>query len=288
MRVEEKLLLSRLAERRDVELIRIDDGELTMDIAGGTDIAASTLESARALGSCDVVVLRSISQTKNLVMARILDSWGIACVNPAAVVECCADKVRTTLALSANQVPTIPTLVAISPDAALRAIESMGYPCVIKPTTGSWGRLVARVNDREAAEALLEHKSTLGGSAHSVFYIQAYVDKPGRDIRAFYIGGRTVAAITRSSGHWITNTARGAQAQGYPISEELDSLCRRAAEAVGGGALALDVFEQGDRLLVNEVNATMEFRNSVEPTGVDIPGLLVSHALEVSEQRRCA
>ncbi len=156
---------------------------------------------------------------------------------------------------------------------------------VLKPSVGSWGRLLAKVNDREAAEALVEHKQTLGSYQHGIFYIQAFVDKPGRDIRSFVIGGATVAAIRRYSAHWITNTARGGRAEACPITDEVDALSVAAARAVGGGVVAVDLIETADGgLLVNEVNHTMEFRNSIEPTGVDIPGKVVDYLLTVGAE----
>ena len=170
--------------------------------------------------------------------------------------------------------------MAFTPESALAAIEELGYPAVIKPVVGSWGRLLARINDRDAAEAVLEHKEVLGSYQHSIVYIQEFIAKPGRDIRAFVIGDETVGAIYRHSEHWITNTARGGQASKCPVTPEIDDLCRRAAQAVGGGVLAIDLLEDPDRgFLVNEVNHTMEFRNSIEPTGVDIPARVVEYVL---------
>jgi [lysine-biosynthesis-protein LysW]--L-2-aminoadipate ligase len=175
--------------------------------------------------------------------------------------------------------------IATTPEAALDAIEAMGYPVVLKPAIGSWGRLLAKVNDREAAEAILEHKSTLGSYQHSIFYIQEYINKPDRDIRSFVVGDETICAITRHSAHWITNTARGGSAENCSVTPELDRLSRAAARAVGGGIVAVDLLEDADgRLLVNEVNYTMEFRNSIEPTGVDIPGRIVDYVLQVGER----
>jgi [lysine-biosynthesis-protein LysW]--L-2-aminoadipate ligase len=153
---------------------------------------------------------------------------------------------------------------------------------VLKPVVGSWGRLLSKINDRDAAETVLEHKDVLGSYQHSIYYIQEYVQKPGRDIRAFVIGNQTICAIYRASGHWITNTARGGQASNCPVTPELNGLCQRAARAVGGGVLAIDVLEDPDRgFLVNEVNHTMEFRNSIHTTGVDIPARVVEYVLAV-------
>jgi [lysine-biosynthesis-protein LysW]--L-2-aminoadipate ligase len=112
----------------------------------------------------------------------------------------------------------------------------------------------------------------LGSVQHQTYYIQPYVEKRNFDIRAFVLGEQTICAIRRNSEHWITNTARGASTEGYPVGDQLADLGRRAAAAVGGGAVAIDLFEtpRGE-LVVNEVNSTMEFRNSIAVTGVDIP-----------------
>jgi [lysine-biosynthesis-protein LysW]--L-2-aminoadipate ligase len=148
----------------------------------------------------------------------------------------------------------------------------------LKPVVGSWGRLLAKVDDRAAAEAFIEHKAALGIN-HQVYYIQEYVAKPGRDIRAFVIGERPICAIYRSSENWITNTARGGIATNCPLTSQMIDICFRTAQAVGGGLLAMDLFETGDGLVVNEINHTMEFRNSISTTGVDIPARMVDYVL---------
>jgi [lysine-biosynthesis-protein LysW]---L-2-aminoadipate ligase len=228
----------------------------------------------------DVVLERCISQTQAVTAVRTLEAFGLPCVNPSRVIETCGDKLTTSLELARRGIPTPRVKIAVEPDAALQAIEEMGYPCVLKPTIGSWGRLLARINDRDAAEAVIEHKATLGSVQHSVFYVQEHVEKPGRDLRIFMCGEEPIAAIARASAHWITNTARGGQATALPITSEVAEICRRASEAVGGGVLAIDLLECPRRgLLVSEVNHTMEFRNSIEPTGVDIPGRMIDYVL---------
>ena len=151
-------------------------------------------------------------------------------------VSTCGDKMLTSAALQAAGVPIPRTLMALSVESALEAIEEMGYPVVLKPPLGSWGRLLAKVNDRETAEAILEHKATLGGYAHSTFYIQEYVEKPGRDIRTMVAGDEVVYAIYRRSEHWITNTAQGGKAELCPLSPDVVELSLAAARAVGVGA----------------------------------------------------
>jgi len=281
VRVEEKMLLEAFSRRSGAEVVRIDDDLIQAPLAGAVGLSGPAAD----LRSCDVVMLRGLGHFRQLALARLVEAWGIPVVNPAEVVDTCGDKLRTTLALAGARVPTPAARVAFTVEAALVAVEELGYPCVVKPTVGSWGRLVARLSDRDAAEAVLEHKSLLGGPLHNVLYLQAHIAKPGRDLRAFVLEGQTVAVIGRRSDHWITNTARGARAEAVVISPELVSLCASAAAAVGGGALAIDLLEGPDGLLVNEVNSTMEFRNSVAPTGVDIPTLLVDHTLAVAARR---
>jgi [lysine-biosynthesis-protein LysW]--L-2-aminoadipate ligase len=157
---------------------------------------------------------------------------------------------------------------------------------VLKPVVGSWGRLLAKINDRDAAEALLEHKSVLGSYQHSIFYIQEYIEKPGRDIRAFVVGDQTVTAIYRKSPHWITNTARGGEGEICPVTPDLEEICMKAAQAVGGGVLAVDVIEHPERgFLVNEINHTLEFHTTQPMTGVDIADLIVGYVLEVAQEK---
>jgi [lysine-biosynthesis-protein LysW]--L-2-aminoadipate ligase len=274
VRVEEKFLLAEL-ERREVEVVRFDDRTLTLDLH-------------RQVIDCDVVLERCINHLRALYTLRVLNDWDVPTVNSYDVANICGDKLLTSAALVRAGVPTPRTVIAYTPESALIAIEGIGYPVVLKPAVGSWGRLLARVNDRDAAEALLEHKVTLGSFHHGAFYIQEYVDKPGRDIRSFVVGDTTIAAIYRDSAHWITNTGRGGRASNCPVTPELDALSRAAAAAVGGGVVAIDLFEGPEGLLVNEVNYTMEFRNSIDTTGVDIPAKIVDYVIAVGEQSRAS
>jgi len=263
--VEEKLLLKELERRPDVDVIRINDSERYFDIS-------------QLPVNVDVVFERSISYSRGLYISRIFEAHGVPVVNPTAVAERCGDKYITSQILVSNDIPTPRVLMAFDADATLEAIEAVGYPCVLKPVVGSWGRLLARVDNRETAEAIIEHKSSLGVN-HQVFYVQEYVNKPGRDIRAFVIGSEPIAAIYRTSESWITNTARGGQASNCPLTAELRKLCQRAAEAMGGGLLAIDLFETNDGFTVNEVNHTMEFRNSIDTTGVNIPARMADYVI---------
>jgi [lysine-biosynthesis-protein LysW]--L-2-aminoadipate ligase len=194
----------------------------------------------------------------------------------------CGDKLLTSIVLAEHGIPQPEVRVAFTQESALVAIEEMGYPVVLKPAVGSWGRLLAKVNDRDAAEALLEHKTTLGSYHHAIFYIQKYVEKRGRDIRSFVVGNECIAAIYRYADHWITNTARGGSAAACPVDPDLAHVSLTAARAVGGDVVALDIFEGADGYIVNEINYTMEFKNSITPTGVDIPGRIADHVVGIA------
>jgi len=275
LRTEERLLIAAL-EQRGAIVERLLDRQLRLEVTAPPP-------------QYDVVVGRSVSQLRGLHVASVFEAWGIPVVNPTRVLEVCNDKLRTTALLAAAGIPQPRVMVAFSPEEALEAADALGYPVVVKPPLGSWGRLLARVNNRRAAEELLRHKRLLGGFHHGTVYIQEWVPKPGRDIRAFVVGEETICAIYRSSSHWVTNTARGAAASNCPVTSELAELCSRVARAVGGGVLAVDVLEHPERgYLVNEVNATMEFRNSIAPTGVDIPGRVADYVLAVARASRPA
>ncbi|MBL4844485.1 MAG: lysine biosynthesis protein LysX [Planctomycetes bacterium] len=267
IRVEEKLLMKEL-DSRGLDYERIDDRELIFELGNNT------------FERFDVVVERCINHSRAVYALKILEGWGIPTVNRYGTAEVCGNKILTSTALQQAGVPQPRVKIAFTPKSAIEAMEEMGYPVVLKPGVGSWGRLLSKINDREAAETVLEHKELLGTYHHSIFYIQEYIKKPGRDIRAFVIGDETIAAIYRTSPHWITNTSRGGEGSVCEVTPELNEICLAAAKAVGGGVVAIDVFEDPERgLIVNEVNYTMEFRNSIEPTGVNIPGRIVDYVL---------
>ncbi|HLJ66269.1 MAG TPA: lysine biosynthesis protein LysX [Chloroflexota bacterium] len=274
VRVEEKLLFDEF-ERRGVPLTRIDDREIVFELGGRTD---------RSRLPYDMVLERCINHSRALYGLKLLEDAGIKTVNTYRVADTCGNKILTSSALAREGVPGPRTLIAFTPESALRAIEEVGYPAVLKPAVGSWGRLLSLVSDRYAAEAILEHKEILGSYHHSIFYVQEFVPKPGRDIRSFVVGDECICAIYRYSGHWITNTARGGRAENCPVTDEVAALSLAAARAVGGGILAIDLLEADRGLLVNEVNYTMEFRNSIDTTGVNIPAKIVDYVVRQARE----
>lgn len=265
----------------------LDDLGVPYDKVYTPQLTVTFDEQGRAAVPWKVAIERCVSQSRGHGVTRALEGFGVKVINPAHVIELCGDKLATNAALHAHGLPTPRTGVAFDGDAALNLIESMGYPVVLKPTVGSWGRMVSRLNDRAAAEAVIEHKEVLGGPQHGIFYMQELIDKPGRDIRAFVVGGECIGAIYRTSEHWITNTARGAKASNCPVTPEIADLAVRAAAAVHGQIVAIDLVEDPAAqngwggLKIIEINHTMEFKNSVATTGVNIPRRMGEYAISL-------
>ncbi|MDK2870182.1 MULTISPECIES: lysine biosynthesis protein LysX [Pyrococcus] len=230
----------------------------------------------------DVVIIRNISHFKALYLAKLFEDAGIPVVNPFNIILEAGDKLLATLKLS-KKVKVPRWGVAISENGAKNLGKKLGFPFVSKPIYGSWGRLVTKVNDIDALESLLEHKTWMKNPLYNIHYFQEFVEKPGRDIRSYVIGGEFVTAIYRYSDHWITNTARGGKATPC-TDEDVKEVSIKAWEAFGDGALAIDIFESPQGLLVNEVNPNMEFKNAARVTGVDIARKLVEYAVEVAKR----
>ncbi len=264
IRKDEKLLLSELRERgHDVEKIDVRRNQFGLD---GTTAPIDDL---------DLVVDRCLATSRSLYATEFLEHYGVPVVNTHQTAVTCADKVKNSLALQREGVPTPATDVAFTKEAALESIEKFGYPCVLKPVVGSWGRLMAKIDTRDAAEAILEHKATLGHYEHKVFYVQEFVEKPGRDIRVLATDGDPVAAMTRSADHWLTNAAKGAETARFDLDDEARELVTAASKAVGGGLLGVDLMEAGDSYVVHEVNHTVEFKALNDAVDEDVPATVV-------------
>ena len=270
IRPEEKWILE-AAANRGLAVERLHDEEVTFPLV-------------RNGFKADLVLNRSVSHSRSLYALRFFEHYGVPTVNPYDVVALCGDKVLASLRLAEAGIPTPRTVVALTPEAARKALDEVGYPAVLKPPVGSWGRLMAKVDDAEQADQIIEHKAALGSPMHSIFYVQEYVEKPERDLRAFVVGDEIVAAMSRHSKEWRTNAARGATAEPLDPTDEMEDLALRAAKAVGGGVLAVDLMESADGLVVHEVNPTPEFRALTGATGVDVAGRILDYVEGVAKR----
>jgi [lysine-biosynthesis-protein LysW]---L-2-aminoadipate ligase len=276
LRQEEKLILA-AARARGMIVTPIFDRNLTLDLSAPT--------AAESGVDVDVMLDRSVVHSRAGYTLWAMNRWGIPTLNSAAAVTICDDKARASMVLEAAGIPSPKTFVAYSVESALEACESLGYPAVLKPVTGSWGRLISKVNGPDQARAIISQKSEHGSFHHEIYYIQEFVEKPGRDIRAYVVGGEIVAASYRTSEHWITNAARGAVSVPCPVTPEIESLALRACEVVGARLAGVDLIETADGLKVIEINTGGEFKGLMTTTDRDIAGEIVEEAARVARER---
>jgi len=274
LRWEEKELM-KAAERRGFELRTVDVKSLVL--APGRSIAME-------LGP--LVLQRCMSHYRGLYISALLEASGVRVINSFKTTRLCGDKLLTSIELYKAGIPTPRFAVAFTAESALKAIESLGLPAVLKPIVGSHGRLVSLVDDLSLAKALLEHEEAMGNGLHRVHYIQEYVPKPSRDIRAVVVGEEVVASIYRYApeGEWRTNVAVGGRAEPCKLTGEAEELALKAAKVVGGEVVGVDLMEGRDGLLVNEVNPTVEFKGASQATGVDVAGKVIEYLEEVAKR----
>ncbi len=269
LRVEEKLILA-AARERGVDVRTLMDRKLVLDITSGV---ANQPEL-----DVDVVLDRGVAHSRAAYTLRALETWGIPTINRSSATAICDDKAYCSLALAAAGIPTPRTLLAFSVESGLEACEALGYPAVLKPVTGSWGRLLTKVNGPEQARVILEQKLEVGSFHHGIFYVQEFLDKPGRDIRCFVVGDRVLAASYRASEHWITNTARGATSHACPVTPQIEELSLRSCASVGARIAGVDLIETFDGYSVIEVNTGGEFHGLLSTTEVNIAAEIVEEA----------
>ncbi|MEM2909671.1 MAG: lysine biosynthesis protein LysX [Nitrososphaerota archaeon] len=229
----------------------------------------------------DIVFERCVSFYKALASSLMLQEQGITVVNSFDVIRNCGDKMFTTAMLAKKGIPVPKTIIAFDKERALNAAKKIGYPVVVKPIHGSWGRMIAKADDESSLLDILDFRENMPSPHFQIHYIQEFVRKPGRDIRAYYVWGEVPVAIYRVSQNWKTNTALGARAEPANLDGSVKELVIKAGEALGGGVLGVDLMEAEDgKIMVSEVNAVVEFKNTVRVTGYDLPRKIISSTVE--------
>jgi [lysine-biosynthesis-protein LysW]--L-2-aminoadipate ligase len=258
-----------------MDLKLYDTNELALDVThlkDGVDLA-------------DVFLQRCVSYFRSIHLTATLEARERPVVNSFKAASTCGNKLLTSICLSRAKIPTPRTYVTFTEEASLRALDQLGYPAILKPVVGSWGRLIALIKDSESARSIIEAREYLH-PIQQIYYIQEKIKRPNRDIRCYVIGEQAVAAMFRHAPRddWRTNTALGGVAENLPLTPELEEISVKAAQAVGGGAFGVDLMETESGLIVHEVNHTTEFKNLVQATHVDIPKLLLEYALEQAKK----
>jgi [lysine-biosynthesis-protein LysW]--L-2-aminoadipate ligase len=268
IRWEEKALYE-AAKKRGIDVANVDCKNLVLDLNKESEFSGRT------------VLQRCVSYFKNVHSTAALEGLGARVINPLQGAIMCGNKMYAHMLLEKAGVRTPRAISAFSEDGAVAALDKFGYPAVIKPTVGSWGRLIALLRDKESARAVIEDREHMF-PIYQIYYFEEFVDRPPRDIRAIVVGESVVAAIYRYSGdgEWKTNMALGGRAETCPVTKELEDICLKATRALSGQIVGVDIMEsKNDGLMVHEVNNTTEFKNTVRVTGVDIPGMMIEYAL---------
>ena len=270
LRTEEKLL-QKNAEELGYETSMIDAKITSFD----TDSKPENFKFG------DVVLERCVSYYRGLHFTACLEFMDIPVINKFDVANTCGNKMITSLLLKKNNIPTPKTYFSFSAEAALENFENIGYPLVIKPIIGSWGRSVMPVKDKDTAEAVIENRKVTDGPQDRIYYLQEMIDRPPRDIRVITVGDQSVSAMYRkSSGGFKTNIALGADPELCEITKEIEDLCEKTSKAVGGGILGIDLMEDKKRgLVVHEVNNTVEFKGLVKVSKKNIPKEMIDYAV---------
>lgn len=275
IRWEEKALYE-AAKKRDIKVNNINCKDLSIDLN-------NERESSPYLNK--VIIQRCVSYFKSVHATAALEGLGAHIINSLRTATVCGNKLFAHMELQKAGVKTPNAFSAFSEESAIAALDNLGYPAVIKPTIGSWGRLIALLRDRDAANAVIEDREHMF-PLYQVYYFEELVSRPPRDIRAIVIGDTVVAAIYRYSGpgEWKTNMALGGHAETCPLTNELEDICIKATKAMEGQIVGVDLMESREHgLIVHEINNTTEFRNTVRVTGVDIPGLMVDFASKIGK-----
>ena len=266
LRWEEKSLIE-AAQKKDIKLEVINCRENSIE-----------LDQDKSNYRDDVILQRCVSYYNNLHSTAAFEGLGAQVINSLHTAIMCGNKLFTHMELSKSDIAIPKAFCAFSNQSAMSILNKNGYPKVIKPVVGSWGRMIALLKDKEAAEAVIEDREHMYPLYH-VFYLEEFVKRPPRDIRSIVVGDRVVAAIYRYSGdnEWKTNMALGGKAEACKVTSEMEELCLKAAKTMNGEILGVDLMESDNGLLVHEVNNTTEFKNTVRVTGVDIPSLIIEH-----------
>ena len=278
VRWEEKQLF-KAAKNRNIDIKMVDSKRESFDLSEESEVFLQKFG--------DVSLQRCISHFRGLHIAAILESKGVKVVNKFQTSMVCGNKLLTTLALQKAGVPTPKTAVTFHLESSLEALKEIGYPAVLKPVTGSWGRLMAVLNDEATAKTVIEMREEMKNALLNIYYIQKWVDRPPRDVRVLVVGDEVVAASYRYSpeGDWRTNVARGGKSEPCPLTSELKELVLKAAHAVGGGVLAVDCMESKDSgLLVHEINTTVEFKGLASTTNIDLAGKIIDYVIGVAKK----
>lgn len=266
LRPDERLLLNSLRA-----------AGLTVETALAPDIGNILNHSVPAPG---LALLRNLSHREAASIAHRLGHLGVPTMNSSTAIDTCHDKGKQALLFQRHGIPHPRSLHAFSHDQVRELGLQLGWPIVVKPLSGSWGRGVVRLTDNECLDAWTGgcESTDVAGKLFPVL-VQEYVEKPDHDLRVVVIGTEPVVAIERRSADWRTNTHLGASVRRTEITPAIRELCDRVVGLLGPGFYGVDMLEdvRTNELKLLEVNANPEFAKSSATHGVDIAAHLATY-----------
>ena len=284
LRSEEKMLKAE-AESLGCQAHMLDAKTVTLSTDSITPGGISQVQG-------DVILERCVSYFRGLHMTAALESASYIVINSHSVAATCGNKMVMTLRLKSGGVIIPETHFAFSPESAEQILEGdsksgEGYPLVIKPVIGSWGRGVMPIRDSDTLNAVLEARSVTDGPFDRIFYLQKMIEKPPhlecrRDIRVITVGDMPIAAMYRNAtgDGFRANVAVGGDPEPCKITPQMEEMAIQASRAVGGGILGVDMMETSDGLVVHEVNNTVEFKGISRVSENNIPKAMIQYAID--------
>jgi ribosomal protein S6--L-glutamate ligase len=232
----------------------------------------------RELTSYDAVIPRIGASVTffGTAVVRQFEQMGVFCVNPSHGISVARDKLRALQVLSRHRVSIPATSFVRNTEGIIPAIERMGGPpVVVKVLEGTQGIGVILADSTPVAEAIT---ATLAGPAKMSVLLQQFVkESRGRDVRAFVVGNRVVAAMRRTArdDDFRSNVHRGGCAEEILLEREYERVAVHAAQVMGLRVAGVDLLEGRDGPVLLEVNASPGLEAIEAATKVDVAGEIV-------------
>lgn len=233
----------------------------------------------RELTTLDAIIPR-IGTSMTLVgtaIVRQLELRGILVLNGSHAITVARDKLRALQVLARNNVPIPKTAFVKSGDDILPVIEALGgAPLILKVLEGTQGIGVMLADTRRVAQAIVE---TLESVNQDVILQQFVGESRGRDVRAFVVGGRVVAAMRRTAtgDEFRSNVHRGGTTESVKLDAAYEDAALRAARILGLHVAGVDMLESEAGPLVMEVNSSPGLEGIEAATGIDVAMAIVKH-----------
>jgi gamma-F420-2:alpha-L-glutamate ligase len=207
---------------------------------------------------------------------RQIEKFGIPVYNDADSISRVSDKLLTSQLLVKENLP-IPKTILVNGDVDVELIEKeIGFPCVVKATSGSKGKTVHLCETKKDFTSLMALLSSI--ALKKVLIIQEFVDAAiGTDLRVWVIGGKTIVAMKRIGveGDFRANISQGGTAESFEITEEVDYLARETARVLGLQIAGVDLLFDKDGYKICEANSSPGFEGMDQYCGQDMAQRIV-------------